>query len=63
MDEYKSLDKLINKAEVIRDYNNNVINIYHGSDHEIKVPQYGLGKKANDFGVCFYLIWYNHSVE
>ncbi len=28
--------------------------IYHGSQNVIKVPQYGLGKVGNDFGLGFY---------
>ena len=28
--------------------------IYHGSDHIVKVPQYGYGKKYNDYGMGFY---------
>ncbi len=28
--------------------------IYHGSDHEIKNPQYGFGKSTNDYGLGFY---------
>ncbi|MDO4620956.1 MAG: DUF3990 domain-containing protein [Lachnospiraceae bacterium] len=28
--------------------------LYHGSDHIIKVPVYGLGRKNNDFGFGFY---------
>lgn len=28
--------------------------IYHGSDHEIKNPQYGFGKATNDYGLGFY---------
>ena len=28
--------------------------IYHGSDHEIKNPQYGFGKTTNDYGLGFY---------
>jgi len=28
--------------------------IFHGSQNIIKVPQYGLGKVGNDFGLGFY---------
>ena len=28
--------------------------IYHGSDHIIERPQYGVGKKNNDYGLGFY---------
>lgn len=28
--------------------------IYHGSDHIIERPQYGVGKKHNDYGLGFY---------
>ena len=30
------------------------ITIYHGSDHVVKVPVFGEGKKNNDFGLGFY---------
>lgn len=26
--------------------------IYHGSDHIVENPQYGLGKPYNDYGLC-----------
>ncbi len=32
----------------------NVITIFHGSDHIIEVPEYGCGKINNDFGQGFY---------
>jgi hypothetical protein len=28
--------------------------IYHGSDHTLEKPQYGIGKKYNDYGLGFY---------
>jgi len=28
--------------------------IYHGSDHRIKKPEFGVGKAGNDFGLGFY---------
>ena len=28
--------------------------IFHGSQSIIKIPQYGLGKVGNDFGLGFY---------
>ena len=28
--------------------------IYHGSEFEVKRPQYGLGRRANDYGLGFY---------
>ena len=30
------------------------ITVYHGSDHVIERPQYGLGKPYNDYGLGFY---------
>ena len=32
--------------------------IYHGSDHIIEVPEYGKGKKYNDYGLGFYCTEY-----
>lgn len=29
--------------------------LYHGSDHKIPVPEYGKGKKDNDYGQGFYM--------
>lgn len=32
----------------------NKIVLYHGSEHVIEKPQYGMGKKYNDYGMGFY---------
>ena len=31
-----------------------VMKIFHGSQSIVKVPQYGIGKVGNDFGLGFY---------
>ncbi len=33
---------------------NKLLTIYHGSEHIIKTPEFGKGKKNNDFGLGFY---------
>lgn len=33
---------------------NNIITLYHGADHIIEKPQFGLGKPYNDYGLAFY---------
>ena len=34
--------------------NQNIIDLYHGSDHIVKLPAYGIGKSDNDYGSGFY---------
>ena len=31
-----------------------LITVYHGSEKIIEVPEFGVGKKNNDFGLGFY---------
>ena len=33
---------------------NQKITLYHGSEHLVETPTFGLGKKNNDFGLGFY---------
>lgn len=39
---------------VIGDDNMSRLYIYHGSDHIVGLPEYGLGKSYNDYGLGFY---------
>ena len=34
--------------------NPNIIDLYHGSDHIVELPAYGIGKPDNDYGSGFY---------
>lgn len=34
--------------------NQNIIDLYHGSDHIVKLPAFGIGKPDNDYGSGFY---------
>ena len=34
--------------------NQNIIDLYHGSDHIVELPAYGIGKPDNDYGSGFY---------
>lgn len=34
--------------------NNNIIHLYHGSDHIVELPKFGKGSSRNDYGKGFY---------
>ena len=34
--------------------NRNIIDLYHGSDHIVELPAFGIGKSDNDYGSGFY---------
>ena len=34
--------------------NHNIIDLYHGSDHIVEFPAFGVGKPDNDYGSGFY---------
>ena len=34
--------------------NHNIIDLYHGSDHIVELPAFGVGKPDNDYGSGFY---------
>jgi hypothetical protein len=34
--------------------NQSIIDLYHGSDHIVEYPSFGVGKPDNDYGSGFY---------
>lgn len=40
-----------------------MIELFHGSDHEVRTPRFGLGKPDNDYGSGFYTTRYRSRAE